>query len=349
MSLADDIADATIRHQIYLQRYKSGVVKDILKLLGNVEDDIVSDLAKRDLQKLSPKQLGGLLNNLKRKIKNGYKPLIDKLSEEVKELGSYEKQFQMNMYERLIPINLSLISPSNEQIYAAAVARPFQGLLLREWYNGMPDGTFRRVKTAIRQGYVEGQTTQQIVRQIRGTRSQAGIIQQSRRGAEATVRTALAHTANVARNEIYKQNNSRIKVIQWVATLDGRTSAICRAYDGKVFPPKSGPRPPIHINCRSTTVAVFKTSRQLQKMLKIKNIPMGTRSSMNGQVAIDLDYNKWLKKQPKAFQNEVLGRKKGDLFRAGVPMDKFIDKAGNELTLQELKERESSSWAKAGL
>ena len=110
MSLADDIADATIRHQIYLQRYKSGVVKDILKLLGNVEDDIVSDLAKRDLQKLSPKQLGGLLNNLKRKIKNGYKPLIDKLSEEVKELGSYEKQFQMNMYERLIPINLSLIS-----------------------------------------------------------------------------------------------------------------------------------------------------------------------------------------------------------------------------------------------
>lgn len=349
MSLSDDIADATIRHQIYLQRYKSSVVKQILKLLDNVEGDIISDLARRDLQKLTPKQLGGLLTNLKRKIKTGYKPLIDKLSDEVKELGSYEKQFQMNMFDKLIPLNLSLISPSNEQIYAAARARPFQGLLLREWYNGMPDGTFRRVKSAISQGYVEGQTTQQIIRTIRGTRAQAGIIEQSRRGAEATVRTALAHTANVARNEIYKRNQSRIKVIQWVSTLDGRTSAICRAYDGKVFSPKSGPRPPVHINCRSTTIAVFKTAKQLQKMLKIKKVPVATRASMNGQVAADLNYNDWLKKQPKSFQNEVLGRKKGDLFRAGVPMDRFIDKAGNELTLDELKERENSSWVKAGL
>ena len=136
--------------------------------------------------------------------------------------------------------------------------------------------------------------------------------------------------------------------MEWVSTLDGRTTAICRAYDGKTFPTDSGPRPPAHPSCRSTTIPVIKSLRELG--IDADEVPnASTRSSMNGQVSDELNYDRWLRTQKNTFQNEVLGRKKAKLFRAGLKMDRFIDRKGNELTLDQLKQRDSAAWAKAGL
>lgn len=348
MAISDDFADATIRHQVYLQRYKSGVVKDILALLTDVEDQVVADLIKSDLDKMPRRQLNRLLRQLQDKIKLGYEPVIALLNDQVEELAKYEKQWQMNLFGKLVPIDLDFIAPSDEQIIAGVISRPFQGRFLRDWYQGLPDGQFRRLKDAVMQGYVEGQTTQQIVQTVRGTRTQKGIIEQSRRGAETTVRTALAHSANTARSLVYRRNSRLIKSVEWVATLDGRTTAICRARDGKVYPTNAGPRPPAHPACRSTTIPVLKSLRELG--MSAKEVPVAsTRASMNGQVSSELNYDKWLRTQPKDFQDEVLGQSKAKLFRAGLEMDRFVDRRGNELTLDQLKQRESAAWAKAGL
>ena len=51
------------------------------------------------------------------------------------------------------------------------------------------------------------------------------------------------------------------------------------------------------------------------------------------------NYDTWLRKQPTAFQNEVLGLRKARAFRKGLKLDKFIDRKGNELTLVQLKEK----------
>ena len=349
MAISDDFADATIRHQVYLQRYKSGVVNKILALMKGVESDIVQQVARRDLQSLTRRQVDQLLANLKRKINQGYEPVIDLLNDQVKQLAGYEKRWQMDMFSKTVPIDLDFIAPSDEQIIASVIARPFQGLQLKDWYKGLPDGQFRRLREAIRQGYVDGNTTQQIVQAIRGTRTTSGILSISRRAAETTARTALSHTANVARNQVYRRNRKLIKSVEWVATLDGRTSAICRARDGKVYPTDSGPRPPAHPACRSTTIPVLKSLRELG--IKADEVPVkSTRASMNGQVSSELNYGAWLRKQPVSFQNEVLGIKKAQLFRRGdLAMDRFVDKKGNELTLDQLRERESAAWAKAGL
>tara|TARA_R100001443_G_scaffold115333_2_gene132853 strand:+ start:3535 stop:4581 length:1047 start_codon:yes stop_codon:yes gene_type:complete len=348
MAISDDFADATIRHQVYLQRYKSGVVKDILALLTDVEDQIVADLIKSDLDKMPRRQLNRLLRQLQEKIKLGYKPVISLLNNQVEELAKYEKQWQMNLFDKVVPIDLDFIAPSDEQIIAGVISRPFQGRFLKDWYRGLPDGQYRRLKDAVMQGYVEGQTTQQIIQTIRGTRSQKGIIEQSRRGAETAVRTALSHSANTARSLIYQRNGRLIKSVEWVATLDGRTTAICRARDGKVYPTDAGPRPPAHAACRSTTIPVLKSLRELQISAK-DGANKSTRASMNGQVSTELNYDRWLRQQPKEFQNEVLGISKAKLFRAGLEMDRFVDRKGNELNLNQLKQRESAAWAKAGL
>ena len=336
MPLTDEILDATVRHSVYLERYKARVVQEIMRLVGDVETVVVTETMRVELDGMAKKDLSRLLTRIRKRIKDGYDPVVALIDAEVEGLAAYEGEWQRDLFRSVVPVELDWTSPAPEQLYAATHARPFQGRLLKEWYKGLPDATFRRVRETIRNGYVEGQTTEQIVRAIRGTRTTSGIMDQSRRGATAAVRTALAHTANVARNEVYRANRNLIKGVEWVSTLDGRTSAICRARDGKMWPVDKGPRPPAHPNCRSSTIPVVKSYRQLG----LKGTDKGTRSSMNGQVSGELNYDQWLRRQPKAFQDEVLGVSKAKLFRDGLTVDKFVDRAGNELTLDQLRARE---------
>jgi hypothetical protein len=106
-----------------------------------------------------------------------------------------------------------------------------------------------------------------------------------------------------------------------------------------------GPRPPAHFNCRSSTTPILKSWRELG--FDADELPPGTRASMNGQVPADQDYDTWLRKQPKDVQDDVLGKTKGDLFRAGLKMDRFVDRKGAELTLDQLRRREKEIWEKA--
>ena len=55
-----------------------------------------------------------------------------------------------------------------------------------------------------------------------------------------------------------------------------------------------------------------------------------------GTVPSKMTYDPWLRQQPKAFQEEVLGIRKAQAFRKGLKLDRFIDRAGNELTLKQL-------------
>lgn len=133
-----------------------------------------------------------------------------------------------------------------------------------------------------------------------------------------------------------------------VAGVVVHNSALCRARDGKIYPVDSGPRPPAHVACRSSTAPVTKSWKELG--LNLNEAPPGTRASMNGQVPDDLVYSSWLRKQPVEFQEEVLGKTKATLFRKGeIDLDRFVDRAGNELTLAELRRKEAEAWERAGL
>ena len=340
MAITDDILDDTLRHAHYLERYKSGVVNKIVGLLNNGNDKYYAQIYRSKLENLNRRDVDKLLVRLKKSIKQGYEPVIELLDGEIRDLGQAESIWQKKIIDGLVPIELDWEAPSEEQIYASVNSRPFQGLLLKDWYRGLEDGAFRRIKQNIMQGYVEGQTTDQIVRNIRDISEG-----QTRRAAETAVRTALAHTSNIARNESYRRNKSVIKAIEWVATLDNRTTAICRARDGKTYPFNKGPRPPAHAGCRSTTIPVLKSLRQLG--IKADEVPVkSTRASMNGQVSSELNYDGWLRKQPREFQDDVLGVQKARLFRKGLTMERFVDKEGREFTLKELEQREKEIWAK---
>ena len=285
---------------------------------------------------------------MRRIIDSVYEDATGALQVELEGLAEYEGQYQLDLFRKTVPLRIETVTPSAEQIIAAVNSRPFQGKLLREVYRELPQAAFRRVRDTIRGGFVEGRTTDQIVRDIRGTRAQGfkdGIVEQTRRQAEAVVRTAVNHTANTAREYTYERNSDLIKGVRWNATLDGRTTLICASRDGVVYKPGKGPRPPAHFNCRSSTSPILKSWRELG--FDADEVPQGTRASMNGQVPADQDYDAWLRRQPREFQDDVLGERKAALFRQGVRVDRFVDRKGREYTLEQLKRREREAWEAA--
>ena len=364
-SVNEAILDAQISHQIGLGRYSVGVIQRIIKLLSKVEADLVGQILKFDPNEVSgawsQKRLEKLLAAIRTINKEAYQAISRELTSEMKAFGSYEAEFQSRTLVKLLPVQFDIVTPSSAQVYAATMARPFQGMLLKEVFDGLEPAAFARVRNAVRMGFVEGETTDQIIRRIRGRRANNyadGLTEISRKDAEKVVRTAVAHTAAVAREETYEQNANLVKGIRWTSTLDGRTTQTCIVRDGLEYTtagkpvghsvPWNGGPGRIHWQCRSTSVPVTKSWRELG--FDVDELPPSTRASMDGQVPGKTTYFDFLKSKPAAFQDSVLGKTKGALLRRGeLPVEKFFDRSGKAYTLDELRTREARAWEKAGL
>lgn len=348
-SANDRLADAAVSHQIGLQRYSAATVRKALALLARSEARIVERLARGDLTTLSRARQEALLEAIRAMALDGVAVLTGYLAAEMGELALYERDYQIRTIREALPIDLDTVAPTAAQVKAAVDSRPFQGRLLREWYGNLGDTAAARLRNAIRMGIVEGRTSDQVVREVRGTRAlgyRDGILQVNRRAAESVVRTAINHTATAARGAVYEANAGVIKGVQWVATLDARTTLVCAGRDGKVYPVDSGPRPPAHFGCRSSTAPVLKSWRELG--IDLAEAPEGTRASLNGQVPASTTFDGWLRRQPVAMQNDVLGPERAVLFRKGdLPIDRFTDRSGREYTLDELRRREAEAFERA--
>lgn len=341
----------SVRHQIAITRYSTMVARDLVSALNGFDATVLRQVSEYDVSDgaggYSAGRLQALLGAIDRTAQECGTELEARLDGHIRglageEASSVQRAIQATMPERkavIVNYIMDIDAPSEDQVYAAVYSRPFEGKILQDYYNDLPAITFGKVKDTIRQGFVNGRTTDQIIRDLRGTRAARyadGIMQQPRNAVERLVRTATNHTATTAREQVYANNTDLIKGVRWVSTLDMRTSATCQALDGKVFPPNEGPRPPAHFNCRSTTTPITKSWRELG--FDIDDIDPGTRASMDGQVPATQTYNEWLSGQPANVQNEVLGPTRAELFRnGGYTVDKFVDDSGRALTLDELR------------
>lgn len=316
--------DATTKHAIFVERLKARAVRDVLDLLRPLGEDIFTTVAKSDLENLTRREVQSLVAALNRMIRSGYEPVIEEINETLQKFGFYEGGWQGDMLVRTGLVT-DLGVASDADIWAAVNAEPFNGMFLKDWYRGLPSGTARRVREAVTQGYADGRSALDVARDLRGTRTRSGILDTSARGAETMVRTAFNHTATAARDVTYAAN-PQIKYEQHLSILDSRTSPICRSFDGRIFEKGKGPKPPLHPSCRSTRIPV--TSKN--------------KSRLENRTT----YNDWLKGQSPDFQDDVLGKAKGKLFRDGdLPVQRFVNRAGKEMTLEQLKAADAEAWA----
>jgi len=228
------------------------------------------------------------------------------------------------------------------------------GQVVIKAFRGIAENQADLFAQVVRNGLLTGETTDSIARRLKGRLrfGQPGSIRQiAAAGGQVTtvannqvmalVRTSINQVSNAASQQVYQANQDVTKKYRYVATLDTRTSAICRALDGREFEYGKGPQPPQHFNCRSTTVAVVD-----YKGLGLTPPKPGRRASMDGPVPANESYGQWLSKQSKATQAEVLGAEKVAYFtrlsNKYGPKDaiaKMVRDDGSELTLEQLRKR----------
>jgi hypothetical protein len=345
-------------------------VRRLIALLNRVDSDLFAQLneALENLpaESFTVERLEQLLGSVRALNRQAYDAMQRELTGELRNLVEYEAGYQHQLFTSAIPAEVvaqvEIATVSVDQVYSAAVSRPFQGRLLSEWSQGIESGRMTRIRDEIRMGYVEGQTTSQIVQRIRGTRARGysdSIIEIDRRHAESVVRTALSHTAGFTRDRFYSENGDLIKAVTWGATLDSRTSETCRIRDGKRYAndthkpighqlPWLGGPGRAHWGCRSVSVPVMKSYRELG--LDIEEFTPSTRASMDGQVPADMTYGEWLKKQSATRQDDILGATRGKLFRdGGLPIERFATDKGKWLTLDELRQMDVEAFKRARL
>ncbi len=350
----EKLQTAAIDHSHDIIRYQNQVVYKVIALLNRTDKDLfvqlTAALQQLPVSQFTVERLDSLLASVHQINAVAYQKIRHELSAELADLVAYEQGYQAQLFQNTLPVTFEVAAAPVAQVVSSAMARPFQGRLLSEWMAGLEAEKAAKIRDAIRIGYVEGQTIQEMVQRIKGTKArqyQDGILEITRRNAETIVRTAVSHTANHTRQKFAEANDDLVKGVKWLSTLDGKTSDVCISRDSKVYPVDSGPRPPAHFNCRSTTTFVLKSFRELN--IDLKELPEGSRSSMDGQVPASMTYNEWLKGKDSTFQDKVLGPTRGKLFREGMPVDRFVNKAGDRLTLDKLRERDAEYFRKAGI
>lgn len=357
----DQLRDESIAHALYIARYGAGAARKMIKLLSEADSTLSAELLDVldgvDASTYSEKRLSSLLASVRRLNAKSYAPVVDALKSELTAFAGYEAGHQLDLFNSLLPDvvlhHVELQAITADQVYAAAVSRPFQGRLLSEWGAKLEADRMVKITNAIRMGYLLGETTEEITRRVVGTKSanrEDGAIEENRRNLAAVTRTAVAHVASTARQKFASSNSDIVKGKQWLSTLDTRTTPGCIIRDrlqytldgkpiGHNIPYLRGPGR-LHFCCRSTETLILKSWREMG--IPVDEMDAGTRASMDGQVAGDTTYGEWLQRQSPERQKQVLGAKRAQLLQAGkLKVPEFFNDKGELLTLDQLREIDS--------
>jgi SPP1 gp7 family putative phage head morphogenesis protein len=229
------------------------------------------------------------------------------------------------------------------------------GEVVSKAFRGIAVDQAERFSQVVRQGLLTGEPTPAIAKRLIGSLQfgeEAKTVKQLiAAGGQATaiadnqivtlVRTSINQVANTASQQVYEANQDITQRYRYVATLDTRTSSICRALDGREFEYGKGPMPPQHFNCRSTTVPVIDYDA-----LGFAPPPPSKRAAAGGMVPANESYGQWLAKQDLSTKAKALGANKVAYFdklsaKYG-PKDaiaKLVRDDGSELTLDQLRAR----------
>lgn len=379
--------DALVRHQINLLRLSKTIRNKIVDLLNAVEDDIAAAIQRKlatatgfDATRLQ--QVMKVITTLR---ENAFNDATQSWQDQFAELAKQEPVLLAQSLQTASPVILDMAFPDARAL-RAILNNPFEGRTLKQWASRMMKDDLARIAHQIRIGMVNGEGVDKIAKRVVGTarlKGGDGVTQITRNNADAITRTALMHIVTAARSLFYQENTDIISKELYVATLDARTTAVCRATDGKIFDVGVGPHPPLHWNCRSIRVPVldpaalgnrpFKASTERQllrewaaktdtKVVKSRDdLPYGTKGKfdawaqgrireLTGTVKADVNYGDWLNTQPAAVQDDILGKTRGALFRrGGLTLDRYVNRNGDELSLHELATRQRQAFIDAGL
>jgi len=370
----DTLSEIANRHTVHLNKMYSGVANQYEPYLQDIATVIRAQLVRNDLNVLNRAKLERFLKTLNKDlliIQGKY--TNDILIPSTLDLAVSEAKFEVKSLEQVVKHDFNV--PTEAQLRATININPlnitgsYKGQLLEPFIKEISTKSIETVSNWVRVGYYSGQTTNQIVRNIVGTKKlnyTDGQLYTVNRNIESMVRTSLSHVSAQARKEVATNNSDIIQGFKILVTFDSRTSPICQAHGStpaKIYDFDKDPLPPYHINCRS--------SYELALTEEFSFLDKGAKKSArdsNGKV-IEINANKsyysWLKDQPPAYQDSVIGSTRGKLLRSGgltvkrfseLQLNKFnkprktIFRNGKPLTqLEQMQEDQPLAFKKSGI
>lgn len=166
--------------------------------------------------------------------------------------------------------------------------------------------------------------------------------------ARRLLRTESCNLANQMEMESY--NECGIEIYIFVATLDLRTSSICRKLNGKRFsvseqqPGKNCP--PIHPWCRSTTICDISDAELSQMQRRARDPVTGKTNTVSGNLTYEEWYKQNVKDRPEAETNEKILKNRSSDKKQFEKFREVLGKNAPETldSFQEIKYTDSKQW-----
>lgn len=324
---------------INLERLKAKLANDFKISIEEILAFLQRVVFNKEIGDLSQKEVNIVIKKTDSQLKTLFGAFITNLKTDWRRLFNHR-------YEVDSPKNIKALQKYADEVFA----KPLQldgkmGITLDELLDTFTDTERKKITNAIRLAHHDGLPNAKLVQMIRGTRArnyQDGILAITTRHAKTIAHTGTAIVANQAKQAVIADNVDIIKGIKILATLDLRTSGICRGLDGVFMPLDKARYPPYHFNCRTSFEIVYDDYTAPKQ-----------RASMDGVVK-NQTYYEWLKNQPAQYQDEVLGKTRAKLFRdGGMTVERFralqLDKHFTPLTLEQMRALEPKAFKKASI
>lgn len=372
MTTEQNMLDALIQHQVYSYRASTAVVNELNGLFTKAMNQTATKLREL-LDELTDAERDALLagkytTDTLKEIKSTFDELYTAVAITVPEtftvsavaLAAYETAYISKLYGEEIELNGS-------KTVASIKKKPAMGgMLFDDVWKNLAESTRNKALYAVRQGIEQGNTTAQIVAELRGKRTRmpngsyeyvGGIVDEVRRnGIEANVRTIRATVANTAMQDTFSALG--FDYVKYVSVIDGRSTKGCAALDQTVWK-KGDPNivyPPRHYNCRAILIGVDKDGRIdgkrpfVESDKPVSKIPKDQRDGIIGQIDANKSFPEFFKTASAAFQEEWLGETRYKLYKQGkYPISKFVDPLGNDYTIAELRALDEKTFKELGL
>jgi hypothetical protein len=323
--LIDDILALTL----ILDRVAYSLTGDIRQRLRELENDIASVLAANFPRGFVLAQTRlrfmGTLDQIRSLIKTAMADLNTDLNDDLEQVALEAKKRQRVFLLAILGSGVFSHFLSDQDVKDLITTLTIQGGTLLSWWGKFGDNLNFQIANQIRMGAASSETLSQVLDRVIGNvaTNNSNPLQRAGQAGEMLTRTATLGVGNSVLIETMKLNGHAISGMQQISVLDNRTSQICIAYAYKIWDLDGKPighdlpfngGPPRHFNCRSIIVPV----------------------ALDDGSVMNYDVTEWLDRQSNRTQNQLIGKGKAELFRAGkIGINDLVDQSGHPLRLQD--------------
>ena len=370
LQIAEELLDSITKHSLELQRVSNsmqGVVAKEFKNLANELDGIVRKFDPSSIKNAAQRKaaVATLIKEGEAAIRKVNTTIASLVKDKLIDVGNLETQFSRGSINKAVT-GKGTIKFATEVVPAKSISKIADNLIIkgapqREMWARQSKQLQNKFKDVIRSGYLNNENLGTIAQNIRGTASAGfrdGIMKVSQNHANSLARTSIASIANQVREETYIANSDVVSGVKFLAVLDSDTTRVCRAHAGDEWKYRDGlwipvggahsyVQPPLHFNCRSTTIPIMYPASTLAKRapIKLKVVPKVKKSSLGvpippvvrGKPTKFENADVWLSAQTVEYQQEVLGSA-FPMWQSGqVSFKRFVTQKGRVRTTDELE------------